>query len=120
MKTHLLAMLVLSTMALDFPALADRKSVDCSKGQSLNAVVQGLNSGDTLTFTALAKKRTGDGFRRNTGGTRLGGDLVWNRSSTCRPSGSYFALGRIFSLAGSENRLSVRFLLISTESEYIS
>jgi hypothetical protein len=56
MKSHLLAFTAVFTIALDFPAFADKKSIDCSKGQSLNAAVQGLSSGDTLTFSGVCKE----------------------------------------------------------------
>lgn len=42
---------MLLALTLHLPLLADKKSVDCGKGQSLNAAVQGQNPGDTLTFT---------------------------------------------------------------------
>lgn len=56
MRKQLLVTLICSTIALNFPLLASKKFVDCSKGQSLNAAVQNLDSGDTLTFAGVCRE----------------------------------------------------------------
>ena len=47
---------VLSLVTLQFPLLADKKMIDCSKGQDLNAAVASLSPGDTLTFTGMCSQ----------------------------------------------------------------
>jgi hypothetical protein len=55
MKTYV-TLPVLAMFAFSFPLLADKKSVDCNKGQNLNKAVQSLSSGDTLTFTGTCNE----------------------------------------------------------------
>ena len=55
MKTYV-TLPVLAMFAFSFPLLADKKSVDCNKGQNLNKAVQSLSSGDTLTFTGACNE----------------------------------------------------------------
>lgn len=55
MKIHLAASFLTFTI-LTTPLLADKKSVDCAKGQSLNAALRNLSSGDTLTFSGTCRE----------------------------------------------------------------
>jgi len=56
MKVRLLVPLVLSLLAVNTPLLAEKKSVDCSKGQSLNQGLKNIGSGETLTFTGTCQE----------------------------------------------------------------
>jgi hypothetical protein len=49
-------LLLLSLLAARFPLLADKKSVDCGKGQDLNKALQNLSPGDALTFTGVCNQ----------------------------------------------------------------
>ena len=55
MKIHA-AVPVLFLIALNTPLLADKKSIDCTKGQNLNEAVQKLSAGDTLTFSGTCNE----------------------------------------------------------------
>jgi len=55
-KRNRFASTALLALVFQAPLLADRKSVDCNKGQSLNNAVQGLSPGDTLTFTGVCRE----------------------------------------------------------------
>jgi len=56
MKKRGILTLVLFLAGFSLPLLADKKSVDCSKGQNLNAVVENLSPGDSLTFTGVCNQ----------------------------------------------------------------
>jgi hypothetical protein len=43
-------------LAFQLPLLADTKSVDCNKGQSLNRALEHLKPGDTLAFTGTCRE----------------------------------------------------------------
>jgi hypothetical protein len=51
-----LTVTVLTLLALEFPLLANKKLIDCNKGQNLNEAVADLSSGDTLTFTGVCNQ----------------------------------------------------------------
>lgn len=52
MKIHATATISLF-LALACPLLAGKKSIDCGKGQDLNAALQNLSPGDSLTFSGV-------------------------------------------------------------------
>jgi hypothetical protein len=47
---------ILSLLTFEFPLLADKKLIDCSKGQDLNEAVGDLSPGDTLAFTGVCNQ----------------------------------------------------------------
>ena len=55
MKVHIIVT-VLSLIAFEFPLLADKKLIDCGKGQDLNEAVGDLSPGGTLTFTGVCNQ----------------------------------------------------------------
>lgn len=55
MNRHFTSLCVI-TLVFASPLVADKKTVDCGKGQSLNAVLQNLSSGDTLTFSGVCRE----------------------------------------------------------------
>ena len=56
MKHPLLVTVVLCGSALSSDLWADKKFVDCGRGQSLNQALKNLNNGDTLGFTGTCKE----------------------------------------------------------------
>lgn len=56
MKRNFHSAIILSGLALSFPLLAGKKSVDCSKGQSLNSAAQQASPGDSIAFTGVCKE----------------------------------------------------------------
>ena len=56
MKRNRFTSTALLALVFQAPLLADKKSVDCNKGQSLNNAVQDLSPGDTLTFTGVCRE----------------------------------------------------------------
>ena len=72
-------------LALNVPAFAGKKSVDCGKGQSLNSAVQQASPGDTITFAGVCKENV----TVLTSGITLAGD---SNAAIQSPSSSQDAL----------------------------
>lgn len=56
MKTRLSVPLLLCVLAVNAPLLAEKKSVDCNKGQSLNHALKNIGPDETLTFTGTCQE----------------------------------------------------------------